>query len=108
MSQFLKLDPGIALGKIDVPVLALNGSLDLAVPAKLNLPAIRSALVHDRDATVKELPGLNHLFQNAKTGAPSEFARIGETMAPSALSTITSWIQRHSGPAKTVAVSTAP
>lgn len=108
MSQFLKLDPGIALGKIHVPVLALNGSLDLAVPAKLNLPAIRRALKQDHDATVLELPGLNHLFQTAKTGAPSEFARIGETMAPSALSTITDWVQRHSGPAKTVAVSTAP
>ncbi len=98
MAQFLKLDPAIALRKVGVPVLALDGSLDLAVPAGLNLPAIRDALRHDRDATILELPGLNHLFQDAKTGAPSEFARIEETMAPSALSTITDWVQRHDGP----------
>lgn len=96
MTQFLKLDPAIALRKLDVPVLALNGSLDLAVPAALNLPAIHAALRHDRDATILELHGLNHLFQDAKTGAPSEFARIPETMAPSALTLITDWVRKHS------------
>lgn len=100
MTQFLQLDPAVALRKLDVPVLALNGSLDLAVPAALNLPAIRAALRHDRDATVLELPGLNHLFQNAKTGAPNEFARIPETMAPSALALMADWIRKHSGPAR--------
>ncbi|MDE2224458.1 MAG: alpha/beta fold hydrolase [Xanthomonadaceae bacterium] len=99
MTQFLKLDPAVALRKLDVPALALNGSLDLAVPAALNLPAIRNALKHDPDATVVELPGLNHLFQDAKTGAPSEFARIPETMAPSALALIADWVRKHSGPA---------
>ena len=96
MTQFLKLDPAIALRKLDVPVLALDGSLDLAVPAALDLPAIRDALRLDRDATILELPGLNHLFQNAKTGAPSEFARIPETMAPSALALVTNWVRKRS------------
>lgn len=95
MEQFLKLDPAIALKQVTVPVLALNGSLDLAVPARLNLPAIRQALSANRDATVIEVTGLNHLFQTAKTGAPSEFAHIEETFAPSALSTITDWVVRH-------------
>ena len=36
-------------------------------------------------STVKELPGLNHLFQTCKTGAPAEYAQIEETLAPSAL-----------------------
>ncbi|GLQ95035.1 alpha/beta hydrolase family protein [Dyella acidisoli] len=95
MEQFLKLDPAIALKQVTVPVLALNGSLDLAVPAKLNLPAIRQALSGNRDATVIEVAGLNHLFQTAKTGAPSEFAHIEETVAPSALSMITDWVVCH-------------
>lgn len=100
MTQFLKLDPAVALRKLDVPVLALSGSLDLAVPAALDLPAIRDALRHDRDAAILELPGLNHLFQDAKTGAPNEFARIPETMAPSALALIADWVRKHSGPAR--------
>jgi hypothetical protein len=41
-----------------------------------------------------ELPGLNHLFQTAKTGAVSEYAQIDETIAPAALDKIASWIEK--------------
>ncbi len=105
MTQFLKLDPAVALRKLQVPVLAVGGSLDLAVPVGLNLPAIRNALRQDPHATVLELPGLNHLFQTAETGAPSEFARIEETIAPSALATITDWVQKHDGAPHALAAS---
>ena len=47
---------------------------------------------------VDELPGLNHLFQTAKTGAPGEYGEIEETIAPVALDTMTGWIVRHVGP----------
>ncbi len=40
------------------------------------------------DASNQELPGLNHLFQTSTTGAPSEYAQIEETIAPSALALI--------------------
>jgi hypothetical protein len=40
----------------------------------------------------KELPGLNHLFQKASTGAPSEYAKINETINPEVLIFISSWI----------------
>jgi uncharacterized protein len=42
---------------------------------------------------VKELPGLNHLFQTATTGLHTEYASIEETMAPVALETISNWIK---------------
>ena len=47
-------------------MLALNGSRDVQVSAKLNLPAIVAALAEggNSDFTVAELAGLNHLFQN--------------------------------------------
>jgi hypothetical protein len=46
------------------------------------------------------LPGLNHLFQTAKTGSPAEYGKIEETFSPVALKTIGDWIaeqtfQRH-------------
>jgi len=44
---------------------------------------------------VIELPGLNHLFQTAKTGSPAEYARIDETIAPIALDTIARWIAKQ-------------
>jgi pimeloyl-ACP methyl ester carboxylesterase len=91
---FLSYDPAPALRKVSCPVLALNGSLDTQVPPKLNLPAIRQALQEggNQHFEVVELPGLNHLFQHAKTGGFSEYARIEETMAPEVLEKIATWI----------------
>ena len=44
------------------------------------------------DATIVELPNLNHLFQACKTGAPSEYAQIEETFNPDALKVVGDWI----------------
>ena len=92
--QFLAYDPATALRKVTCPVLALNGEKDLQVPPKQNLPVIRKALAEagNKNFEVDELPGLNHLFQTAKTGAISEYADIEETMSPAALEKIASWI----------------
>jgi len=91
---FLTYDPAVALRKLTIPVLAINGSLDLQVPPALNLPAIRKALedAGNKHFEVDELPGLNHLFQTAKTGAPSEYGQIEETISPVALEKMASWI----------------
>jgi uncharacterized protein len=87
-------DPAAVLRSISAPVLALGGSLDTQVDTPANLDAITNAL---RDAgiprfTVETMPGLNHFFQSARTGAPSEYGSIDETFAPAALLRISSWI----------------
>jgi len=91
---FLTYDPAGDLRKVRCPVLALNGEKDLQVPPKLNLPAIRQALEEggNKHFETDELPGLNHLFQTARTGAPSEYAEIEETMSPVALEKMAGWI----------------
>jgi fermentation-respiration switch protein FrsA (DUF1100 family) len=91
---FLTYDPAPALRQLRIPVLALAGSKDLQVPPQQNLPGIRAALSENKNAHVEidELPGLNHLFQTATTGSPSEYANIEETIAPVALEKIASWI----------------
>ena len=88
--------PDTTLAKIHCPVLALNGSKDLQVPASLNLPAIKAALSKDSDVTVEELPGLNHLFQTADKDLPSEYGHIEETIAPTALKLVAEWVVSHS------------
>ncbi len=95
MQFFLKHDPAPVLEKITIPVLALNGEKDLQVPPKENLGAIEVALkkAGNSGSTVKELPGLNHLFQEAETGSPSEYGTIEQTMSPLALNTISDWIR---------------
>jgi hypothetical protein len=92
---FLAYDPAPTLARLTVPVLVLNGSLDVQVPAKENLAAAREALKNNSEATVIELPGMNHLLQDAKTGAPNEYNEIEETMSPAAIKIITDWLSKY-------------
>ncbi|GAI02320.1 unnamed protein product [marine sediment metagenome] len=91
---FLTYDPRPTLMKVKCPVLAINGQKDVQVPPKENLSAIEEALklAGNNNYTIKELPGLNHLFQTAQTGSLSEYARIEETISPTALKIMSDWI----------------
>jgi uncharacterized protein len=94
---FLNYDPAPTLQKVKCPVLAINGEKDLQVPPKENLAAIEKALKAggNPDVTVKEYPGLSHLFQTCKTGLPSEYGKIEETISPAVLETIAEWIGKR-------------
>ncbi len=94
---FLSYDPKTTLMEVECPVLAINGEKDLQVPPEENLRAIEEALEAggNEDYTVKELPELNHLFQTAQTGSPSEYAAIEETMSPDAMELIGDWVLEH-------------
>jgi len=89
--------PAQTLPKVTCPVLALNGSKDRQVPAAANLAALRQGLQAgpSRDVTVREVPGVNHLFQTASTGSPAEYGVIEETFAPAALQLIGGWLAAH-------------
>ena len=91
---FLTYDPKPTLSKVKCSVLAINGEKDLQVPPKENLSAIEEALKAggNQNYTIKELPNLNHLFQTAQTGLPSEYVKIEETISPVALKIISDWI----------------
>jgi pimeloyl-ACP methyl ester carboxylesterase len=95
MRDLLDYDPAPTLAKLKCPILALNGSKDGQVPPEQNLPAIRAATRANPKVTIMELPGLNHLFQTAKTGAVGEYADIEETVAPIALDTMSGWIVKQ-------------
>jgi uncharacterized protein len=92
---FIKYNPATALEKVKCPVLAINGEKDLQVPPKENLEAINKALTKggNKRVTTKELPNLNHLFQECKTGLPDEYATIEQTFSPIALTEILKWLQ---------------
>lgn len=90
---FLALDPVPYLEKVRVPVLAMSGERDIQV-SKENLTLIERALSRgkNRDATIKLVPGINHMFQRCVTGLPGEYGTIEETFAPEALQLVTDWI----------------
>ncbi|MHC4787009.1 MAG: alpha/beta hydrolase family protein, partial [Planctomycetota bacterium] len=99
LRYFMEHDPGPILERVRCPVLALNGTLDLQVPWKENLEAIREALERggNEDVTARELPGLNHLFQHAETGLVIEYGRIEETFSVEVLELMTAWILERVG-----------
>ena len=96
--DLLAWDPAPVLARINVPFLALNGSKDVQVEAKQNLAGYKAGLAHNPDVTVIELPGLNHLFQTAPTGAITEYATIEETFAPAALTAMSDWLTARMKP----------
>lgn len=93
-TYFLRFDPSIYLRKVKCPVLALNGSKDLQVPAKENLTAIQANVEKggNKHVTVLELDNLNHLFQECSTGLPTEYATIEQTCSPKMLEAVKDWI----------------
>ncbi len=93
-SNFIRYNPGPALEKVQCPILALNGEKDLQVAPAANLDAIKRAAQKsgNKKVTTKLLPGLNHLFQESKTGSPAEYGEIEQTFSPVAMDEISSWI----------------
>lgn len=94
---FLGYDPADYLPQIEIPILALNGELDLQVPAPENLAGLRTLLKDNPDTTIIELESLNHMFQHAKTGAMGEYNDIEETFSPQAMKLISEWINQRFG-----------
>ena len=90
MYYFLKYDPTEAIVKTNCPALLLNGSKDLQVIASQNLPGYEKIIAeHGKtNLTLRELPGLNHLFQHCETGSPNEYFEIEETISPEVLELI--------------------
>ena len=96
-NYFLSYDPVPTLEKVNCPVLALFGSKDLQVPPEADKKVIEKALKKGGNTDFKTLiiPDLNHLFQECKTGSPSEYAKIDQTFSPIALKEISDWIKKH-------------
>ena len=92
---FLTHEPARVLKRVQVPVLALNGEKDLQVDPELNLPPIREALKAggNADFEIHRLDGLNHLFQEATTGSPSEYQKIEQTFSPQVLKLMHKWLE---------------
>ncbi|MES2808372.1 MAG: alpha/beta fold hydrolase [Bacteroidota bacterium] len=92
---FINYDPATTLGKLTIPVLALNGDKDVQVRADENLAGFTKLLTQAGNKNFKtiSLPGLNHFLQHAETGEVAEYEKIEETISPEALDIITKWIK---------------
>jgi len=78
--------------KLKCPVLAFNSEDNLGIPPKQNLNAIEEALKAggNENYIIKELSGLNLLFQTVQPGVPP--GEIEETISPVVLNLVCEWI----------------
>ncbi len=95
--SFLALDPRASLRRVKVPVLALFGEKDLQVLPSQNRPELEKALgeAGNSQVEVHTLPGLNHLFQPARTGGIAEYPTIETTLDPKVLDLVSEWIRKR-------------
>ena len=94
LASFLVLDPAPALRAMRCPVLALFGERDLQViPAQNEAPVAAALRESGVSATVRTMPGLNHLFQPAARGTMDEYVTIDVTVDPAVLELVADWIR---------------
>ena len=91
MLWMMTFDPRPEIAAYNGPILALFGDKDLQVAPDANETDMRLALKHPK-SVVKTLPGLNHLFQPAETGAMTEYYSIETTFDESAMAEIVAWL----------------
>ena len=91
---FIKFNPQDYLTKLKIPVLAINGSKDFQVNATTNLEGFKKGLekAGNKKFETINFEGLNHLFQECKTGAISEYVEIEQTISPKVLDKMSTWI----------------
>jgi pimeloyl-ACP methyl ester carboxylesterase len=99
---FYTYNPANELRNVKCPVLALNGSKDTQVQPEINQVGIRKALSNgkNKDYLVKELPNLNHMFQECETGNMNEYSKIEQTIAPYVLKEVADWISARTIPSR--------
>ena len=94
---FLSYNPQPALQQLKCKVLAVNGDKDIQVLSSTNLEGIRNSLKsgHSPVYDIKELKGLNHLFQQCNICTIQEYGQLEETLSPTLLETIGTWLKKH-------------
>lgn len=99
LRYFLDYDPAPALANVRCPIRALYGVEDLEVPADPNFGQLGEILGgRNHDFCLTTQPGMNHLFQRAKTGLPDLYASLADAMPRSVADDIANWILFHTAP----------
>ena len=92
ITWFLGYHPSDAIRQVTCPTMALNGTLDLQVLSKDNLPIIKANFPHNDQHLIKEYDSLNHLFQHCTPVTALNYGGIEETISEEVLWDIADWI----------------
>jgi len=99
LKSWVKAKPAEALAALKVPVLALFGEKDTQVPGADHSVVLKKAFdgAKKKNGEIELIAGANHLFQSATTGKLSEYETIEETMQPTVIERITTWVKKQVG-----------
>lgn len=92
--QFLAFESKTYLAQLNVPFLVINGSKDVQVPALSNQEGFKIGMTPASlfKSTFYVLEGANHLFQQCKECNLSEYATLEQTLDPTLMQWVTTWI----------------
>ncbi len=95
MFEFVKYSPSVDIKNITCHVLVLIGSKDIQVTSTENIDGYRKLLPkNDKVQLLKEMSGLNHLFQKCESCTIKEYGTLEETFSTDALEEIRSFLDR--------------
>lgn len=91
---FVRFDPRLELGKVQCPVLLLQGTDDAEVEAEPNLAVLEKGLKNNKQVTIRRLVGVNHRFQApaAQLLASADGQKAEPIIAPAALEAVRDWV----------------
>lgn len=92
LTWFLAYNPENAIRKIECPVMALNGELDLQVLSEDNLSIIKDNLPPNKNHFIKQYDSLNHFFQHCTPATAINYGSIEETFSEEVLTDMVNWI----------------
>ncbi len=90
----LSYDPRVDHAKMDSRMLALYGGKDSQVNTALNAPVLEETFgaLGKEHYEITLIENANHLFQEAVTGAVSEYPELPKEFVPGYLESITDWV----------------
>jgi len=92
--QFITFDTKKYLKKLKIPILAINGSMDIQVPPYPNQQGFNTHFAKQTRSTSEAviIEGLNHLFQRCERCDIMEYGDLEETFSPAVLQKMREWI----------------
>ena len=97
--SFLGYDPVGDWEQVTVPVLAIFAGKDVQVIAESNQAALEAALsaAGNEDVTTLTIPDANHLFQEAVTGAMTEYGELPPEFIDGFVEAVVEWTVERAG-----------
>tara|TARA_Y100001978_G_C23689931_1_gene434134 strand:- start:111 stop:1490 length:1380 start_codon:yes stop_codon:yes gene_type:complete len=94
MYEFIRYSPSNDIKRIKSNVLVLIGSKDIQVTSRENIEGYKNLLPKNRKLhTIKELKGLNHLFQKCSMCDINEYGQLEETFSMDVLEEIRDFLE---------------